>query len=49
MRFSHGAIVQAMHHYVRNLGETRISMMAIAAIDNALWDLRFSHPRCTSS
>jgi L-alanine-DL-glutamate epimerase-like enolase superfamily enzyme len=38
--FSHGAIVQAMHHYVRNLGETGISMMAIAAIDNALWDLR---------
>lgn len=38
--FSHGAIVQAMRHFVRNLGETGIAMMAIAAIDNALWDLR---------
>ena len=38
--FSHGAIVQAMRRYVRNLGETGITMMAIAAVDNALWDLR---------
>lgn len=29
-----------MRHFVRNLGETGIAMMAIAAIDNALWDLR---------
>lgn len=38
--FSHGAIVQAMRQHVRNLGETGITMMAIAAVDNALWDLR---------
>ena len=38
--FSHGAILQSMYRYVRNLGETGITMMAIAAIDNALWDLR---------
>ena len=38
--FDHGAILQAMLHHVRNLGETGISAMAISAIDNALWDLR---------
>lgn len=38
--FNHGAIRQSMLHFVRNLGETGISMMAVAAIDNALWDLR---------
>ncbi|HUZ94526.1 MAG TPA: enolase C-terminal domain-like protein [Edaphobacter sp.] len=38
--FSHGAILQSMYRHVRNLGETGITMMAIAAIDNALWDLR---------
>lgn len=38
--FDHGAIRQSMLRFVRNLGETGISMMAIAAIDNALWDLR---------
>ncbi len=38
--FDHGAIWQAMLHFVRNLGETGISAMAVAAIDNALWDLR---------
>jgi L-alanine-DL-glutamate epimerase-like enolase superfamily enzyme len=38
--FSHGAILQAMYRHVRNLGETGICSMAIAAIDNALWDLR---------
>lgn len=38
--FAHGAILQSMYHYVRNLGETGIAMMAISAIDNALWDLR---------
>lgn len=38
--FAHGAILQSMYRYVRNLGETGMAMMAIAAIDNALWDLR---------
>jgi L-alanine-DL-glutamate epimerase-like enolase superfamily enzyme len=38
--FAHGAILQSMYRYVRNLGELGITMMAIAAIDNALWDLR---------
>lgn len=38
--FAQAGIVQAMRHFVRNLGETGITMMAIAAIDNALWDLR---------
>jgi L-alanine-DL-glutamate epimerase-like enolase superfamily enzyme len=38
--FDHGAIWQSMLRFVRNLGETGIAMMAIAAIDNALWDLR---------
>jgi L-alanine-DL-glutamate epimerase-like enolase superfamily enzyme len=37
---NHGAILQAMLHHVRNLGETGITSMAISAIDNALWDLR---------
>ncbi|MGH9342959.1 MAG: enolase C-terminal domain-like protein, partial [Terriglobia bacterium] len=34
--FAHGTILQAMYRHIRNLGETGISMMAIAAIDNAL-------------
>ena len=38
--FDHGAILQAMYGRVRNLGTTGIAMMAISAIDNALWDLR---------
>src|SRR6185437_10359064 len=38
--FCHGAILQSMLRAVRNLGETGIAMMAIAAIDNALWDLK---------
>jgi L-alanine-DL-glutamate epimerase-like enolase superfamily enzyme len=38
--FEHGSIRQAMYRYVRNLGETGITAMAISAIDNALWDLR---------
>ena len=38
--FMHGAILQSMYRHVRNLGETGIAMMAIGAIDNALWDLR---------
>src|ERR1051325_9623289 len=36
----HGAILNAMYGRVRNLGTTGISMMAISAVDNALWDLR---------
>ena len=38
--FDHGAILQAMYARVRNLGTTGIAMMAISAVDNALWDLR---------
>jgi len=38
--FAHGAILQAMYHQVRNSGETGIDIMAISAIDNALWDLK---------
>lgn len=38
--FSHGAILQSMWHAIRNLGGTGVAMMAISAIDNALWDLR---------
>jgi L-alanine-DL-glutamate epimerase-like enolase superfamily enzyme len=38
--FAHGAILQTMYGRVRNLGTTGIAMMAISAIDNALWDLR---------
>ncbi len=38
--FQHGALVQSLWHAVRNLGGTGIATMAIAAIDNALWDLR---------
>jgi L-alanine-DL-glutamate epimerase-like enolase superfamily enzyme len=38
--FSHGAILQDIYRQVRNLGETGITRMAAAAIDNAMWDLR---------
>jgi L-alanine-DL-glutamate epimerase-like enolase superfamily enzyme len=38
--FAHAELVQAMMHQVRNSGETGLTRMAIAAIDNALWDLR---------
>ncbi|HEY5212836.1 MAG TPA: enolase C-terminal domain-like protein [Acidobacteriaceae bacterium] len=38
--FDHGAILQAMYRHVRNLGETGMTVMAIGAVDNALWDLR---------
>lgn len=38
--FEHGAILQAMNQYVRNLGEAGMTMMAIGALDSALWDLR---------
>ena len=37
--FTHVAIHQAMLHQIRNSGETGLTRMAIAAIDNALWDL----------
>lgn len=36
----HAELLQKMLRSVRNLGETGIAMMAISAIDNALWDLR---------
>lgn len=38
--FSNSAILEDVYRYVRNLGETGITRMAAAAIDNALWDLR---------
>ena len=38
--FEHGAILGDLYRRVRNLGTTGIAMMAISAIDNALWDLR---------
>ncbi len=38
--FDHAAVLQEMHRQVRNSGEVGVSAMAIAAIDNALWDLR---------
>jgi L-alanine-DL-glutamate epimerase-like enolase superfamily enzyme len=36
----HGDTLQRMLRGIRNLGETGIAMMAVSAIDNALWDLR---------
>lgn len=36
----HAATLQQMLRHIRNLGETGIAMMAVSAIDNALWDLR---------
>jgi L-alanine-DL-glutamate epimerase-like enolase superfamily enzyme len=36
----HAATLQRMLRRIRNLGETGIAMMAVSAIDNALWDLR---------
>jgi L-alanine-DL-glutamate epimerase-like enolase superfamily enzyme len=38
--FFHGATLQKLLAGIRNLGETGIAMMAVSAIDNALWDLR---------
>src|ERR1700761_5284170 len=35
----HAATLQQMLRQIRNLGETGIAMMAVSAIDNALWDL----------
>ncbi len=35
----HAATLQQMLRQVRNLGESGIAMMAVSAIDNALWDL----------
>jgi len=36
----HAATRQRMLRYIRNLGETGVAMMAVSALDNALWDLR---------
>ena len=36
----HAATLQKMLRSIRNLGETGIAMMAVSAIDNAIWDLR---------
>lgn len=38
--YFHGATLQQMLRAIRNLGETGAAMMAVSAIDNALWDLR---------
>ena len=38
--FCHADTRQKMLRHIRNLGETGIAMMAVSAIDNALWDLR---------
>jgi L-alanine-DL-glutamate epimerase-like enolase superfamily enzyme len=38
--FRHAETLQRMLHQIRNLGETGIAMMAVSALDNALWDLR---------
>lgn len=38
--FTQAAILQDVARHVRNLGETGITRMAAAAIDNAMWDLR---------
>lgn len=35
-----GETLQRMLREIRNMGETGIAMMAVSAIDNALWDLR---------
>jgi L-alanine-DL-glutamate epimerase-like enolase superfamily enzyme len=36
----HAATLQRLLVAIRNLGESGIAMMAVSAIDNALWDLR---------
>ena len=38
--FCHASMLQRMLRSIRNLGETGIAMMAVSAIDNAIWDLR---------
>jgi len=38
--FSHAEILQDIYRHIRNLGETGITRMTAAAIDNAIWDLR---------
>jgi L-alanine-DL-glutamate epimerase-like enolase superfamily enzyme len=38
--YFHAATLQQMLRTIRNLGETGAAMMAVSAIDNALWDLR---------
>lgn len=37
---NHGTIRETMLLHIRNSGETGMAMMAVSAIDNALWDLR---------
>lgn len=36
----HAETWQKMLRHIRNMGETGVAMMAVSAIDNALWDLR---------
>ena len=36
----HAATLQVLLKHIRNLGETGAAMMAVSAIDNALWDLK---------
>jgi L-alanine-DL-glutamate epimerase-like enolase superfamily enzyme len=36
----HTNTLQRMLRHIRNLGETGVAMMAVSAIDNALWDLK---------
>ncbi len=36
----HAETLQLMLRHIRNMGETGIAMMAVSAVDNALWDLR---------
>jgi L-alanine-DL-glutamate epimerase-like enolase superfamily enzyme len=38
--FRQAETLQILQRQIRNLGETGIAMMAISAIDNAIWDLR---------
>ena len=36
----HSETLQKMLRAIRNMGETGVAMMAVSALDNALWDLR---------
>ncbi len=44
--FAIGALWQKMGIAVRNLGRSGITAMAIAAVDNALWDLKGETAGC---
>jgi L-alanine-DL-glutamate epimerase-like enolase superfamily enzyme len=37
---AHMSTLRSLHYTMRNIGDTGLTSMAIAAIDNALWDLR---------